>query len=635
MENMSINIEKIREFASQYQKYIESNIKLREMILTEKIDEQWSDNFHLIDHDWLIQWKNIISFDKINKENVDEKEVINFIQENIQNINIDKLDNKTIYYENKVDPMKSFDIITDELWNLFDLKNENINYNGKVSILKGNRKIIIRFDDNNYCVKYRTNDDENLFGEFVILFNNQEKEDKQLILNELNKSNIYDWMEEVDFKLCDQNFAINKYKIPFNIKQKTNNYLSIDKSFNISRDVNDELNNYVSFSKCSFSFACQSINNNSFFSFSSSHEFSRFFSDIKNYRYIQKYEKTTNICCVMRCLSTIEQFAEYFMSNKKGMVIFSHFKNLSLLNLIRDFFLNLWSNEKSPYRPKEFTKYIFEKTRINIKEEQDPFIFLDFVINYIKRKLKNIDGDLEFNFNNIENVSFSDDLKKIIKNNNTIASKCFDGLMLEIYRCQKCKQNFEKIKIFNIITIDYRKIINYLHNEEGNSFASFDIDDLLEYYFLKKRTNNDELQSYNCPKCKIQSPIIKKEILEYPQYLIIRLNEGEFKGDKGFDTKNDIPEININYKKINYIKIYHSKKTVKNNNKLEYNLICLINYLFEDNNKIRFISICKLLLGLNKKRWISFSCGSEPKQLEGDYRNDISHPYILFYQLNN
>ena len=649
---MILNIEKIREFATQCQKFMESNTKLVEMISTEKIDKVWSDHFHLIDHDWLIKWKDLISFDKLIKQNIpnnnkDYSNICKVIEENIQNINIDNLDNKSIYYDNldKVDPMKPFDIITDEVWRLFDLKNENLKYNGKVSILKGNRKIIIRFDDNNYFVKYRTNDNQNLFGEFVMKFNNQENEGRTLILNKLSEANIYDWMKEVDFKDHPQNFTIDKDGIPFDIIQKTNNYCAPDKSFkksfDISRDVNDDLNNYVSFSICSFSFSSLSINNNSYFSFFSSDEFTSFFSIIKNYRFIQKYNKTTNICCVMRCLSIINPFAEYFMSHRNGMIFFPHFPNLSLVNLIRDFFINLWSNEKSPFRPYEFTKHIMEKTKINIKEEQDPFIFLEFIISYIKRKLKYIDGS-QCNFHNIQDrikdsLTNINELNKIIKENNTIASKCFDGLMLEIYNCEKCKQNFEIIKVFNIITIDYRKIINFLQNE-GNSFASLDIDDFLEYYFLRKSINDDKLQSYDCPKCKTESKIINKEILEYPEYLIIRLKEGEFEGNKGFKIEDDIPDISLHYKKIKYMRVYHSKKIESyNKNKLEYNLISMIHYLFEEkdkNKEIRFISICKLVLEFGKNRWVSFSCGSEPQQLEHDYKNNRTFPYILVYQLN-
>ena len=65
--------------------------------------------------------------------------------------------------------MKTYYLISEDTWKLFDIKNENSNYDGNVSILKGNKKIIIKFDDNNYSVKFLKS--KNLFAEFIIVFN--------------------------------------------------------------------------------------------------------------------------------------------------------------------------------------------------------------------------------------------------------------------------------------------------------------------------------------------------------------------------------------------------------------------------------------------------------------------------------
>ena len=658
--NSNINIEIIREFAEQYNQYIESNKRITNMISTKETDENWSENFHLIDHDWLVKWKDKIYFDHLGKKYYGKKkyeEALKCVEElNQQNQQdqknipekLDKLDNKTIYYEvgnkDSVDPMKTFDIITDEVWRLFDIKDENKNYNGKVSILKGNRKIIIRIDDNNYCVKYRTNDDTNYFGEFVIVFKSQKNEEKKIILNDVNKSNIYKWMKKIGFKSDLKNFTVNQDKISFDIAQKTNNYyLSDIMSFVIPEDDNwEKLSNQVSFSICSFSFPSKSYNNSSNFSFLSSDEFQNFFNEITNFRYIQKYEKTTNILCVMRCLSIIGPLSEYFMSPIKLKTIFFRFHSKSLLNLIRDYFIEIWSDEKSIFQPKDFTSYFKDnqnKTNIKIEVEQDPYKFLEYIINYINKKLYNIDYDFQFNFNNIENIlkkeSLSQNIQEIIKKNNSIASQCFDGLMIETYKCNKCKQNFEKIKIFNTIEIDYRKIINNVLQKEGNSFASLEIDDFWEYYFLRKSFNDNELPTIECPKCKEESKIIKREILVYPQYLIIRLIEGEFDEKKGFVIKDEIPDIYINYKKIKSLKVYKYKGTDYINVNCDYNLIGMVNYLYEKETEIRFISICKSVFWPKKNRkWISFSCGSSPCLLEGDYRNSKTHPYLLFYEKN-
>ena len=133
----NINIEIIREFAEQYNQYIESNKRITNMISTKETDENWSENFHLIDHDWLVKWKDKIYFDHLGKKYYGKKkyeEALKCVEElNQQNQQdqknipekLDKLDNKTIYYEvgnkDSVDPMKTFDIITDEVWRLYSV----------------------------------------------------------------------------------------------------------------------------------------------------------------------------------------------------------------------------------------------------------------------------------------------------------------------------------------------------------------------------------------------------------------------------------------------------------------------------------------------------------------------------------
>lgn len=623
----SSNLEFIEDLSKQCEKYIESDKKLIEMIKTEKSEKEWKENYHVIDHDWVIKWKDLVSFDSLVKENYDQNynNIFNYIKtKNIQINKIDKLNNQSIYYVDNdkylVNPMKTYDIITDDVYRLLDKNNENSKFNGKVSILKGNKKIIVRFDENNYLVKYLANDEDNLFGEFVIEFPPQ-NEYKNNILNDLAVDNINKWMKEIEIKYSSIQFTIDKYKnksTKFNIKQKTNNNYIENTSF------------IDSLIKSNFSFSYSS-------SFMSSNELSKYFDDISNYRYIQKIEQTSNVCSVMRCFSFIEPFAEYFMGNIKSFRIFGRFQSKSFLNLIRDFFLNLWSNEKTPYGPRDLISYIKDKEILNIKDEQDPFIFLNYFIDFINKELNNYDVQLKFNFNNIADElrkeSFYGDLVEIIKNNNSIVSKYFFGLMLEKYKCDNCSKNFEKVKELKIIDIEYREIMKYFNDSSGISVVKIDIDDFLDYYFLRKEIDNIPKISEPCPHCKKNAKIVKKEMLEYPPYLLIRLNRGEFEEKKGFVNNIDIPDININYEIIKYINTFCSNKIKKYNNIMfEYELICLINYINID--KIRFSSICKFISNVNKNIWISFLCNSAPKQLSHSYKNDISKPYILFYKLN-
>ena len=231
MDSLS-NLEFIEDLSKQCEKYIESDRKLMEMITTEKSEKEWKENYHVIDHDWVIKWKDLVSFDSLVKEYYDPNynNIFNYIKtKNIQINKIDKLNNQSIYYVDNdkylVNPMKTYDIITDDVYRLLDKNNENSKFNGKVSILKGNKKIIIRFDENNYLVKYLANEKDNLFREFVIEFPPQ-NEYKNNILNDLAVDNINKWMKEIEIKYSSIQFTIDKYKnkfIKFNIKQKTNN----------------------------------------------------------------------------------------------------------------------------------------------------------------------------------------------------------------------------------------------------------------------------------------------------------------------------------------------------------------------------------------------------------------------------
>ena len=550
--------------------------------------------------------------------------------------------------------MKQFYIITDNAWNSFDIKKKNIKYNGKVSLLKGNKKIIIKYDENNYSVKYFN---KNYFGEFIIKFDPPQN-DKKTILKDVLKNNIFKWMTNVGFNKKVQQFTINKYKIPFDIKQK----IIVDNLENISSDLyNDdninELSDYFSLSKIS-DFNVNSISNNftslinsisglssidsindsnnnlDFINSFNSLDISNFILIDNNIRYIQKYNETSNACVVMRCLSRILPLINYFMNNIKGNTVFAQFPSKKFINLIREFFINLYVDEKSPYAPEQFTKKLQTKKIINIYQEQDPIIFLTYVIDYINATLNNYDNKFNFNFNNLKlKESYNKDLNDIINKNNSIISECILGLFLETYICH-CTTKITKIKDFKILDIDFISIIKDFE-EKGDSMIQKEIDDFLEYYFLQKDICNS-FQYEKCPKCGKNAKIVKKEILHYPSYLIVRLNFGEFKEKEGFIKKDDIQYYNINYEKIKILKDYCSNKSVQYNDIQNsiYNLECMIHYtkIVEKENekeKIIFLSFCKAYAS---NKWISFICNSQPRILN-HYQNSIVQPYILFYKL--
>ena len=165
----------IKDIAQQFEKFIESNKLLLNMITSAESKDDWEDNYHLIDSTWISTWKENISFENLEKLDYggNFKTLCSKIESSIKSKTQEKLNNKEIYYnidsKKVIDPMKEFYLVSDDVWKLLDKENENVNYDGKVSILKGNKKIITKFDENNYSVKYLA--DKNFFDEFIIVFN--------------------------------------------------------------------------------------------------------------------------------------------------------------------------------------------------------------------------------------------------------------------------------------------------------------------------------------------------------------------------------------------------------------------------------------------------------------------------------
>ena len=67
MESKDLN-----NLVDQYLKFIKSNKQLMDMIKTEEIDKESFTNYHVIDHDYIIQWKDLISYDNLIRKNNDE-----------------------------------------------------------------------------------------------------------------------------------------------------------------------------------------------------------------------------------------------------------------------------------------------------------------------------------------------------------------------------------------------------------------------------------------------------------------------------------------------------------------------------------------------------------------------------------
>jgi hypothetical protein len=237
---MSYEEKIIKEYIEQFNQYMESEKQLKEMLKSKEVNEKWSENYHIYGSTWINSWKKIINFKELIKEEIkDENKKFEIIKNNLHSGNLFnlKLDDKSIYNKEKkkylINPMKRFDLISDEVWKLFS-KNTNIkNCDGKISLLKGNKKIIIKLYEYCYSVRFLTKKNSsneeyiNEYNEFIIEFDSKTKEEQEKIItkiiNEIAKSNIDDWMKNIGFKFNAKQFPIKKDNISFVIKQKYNN----------------------------------------------------------------------------------------------------------------------------------------------------------------------------------------------------------------------------------------------------------------------------------------------------------------------------------------------------------------------------------------------------------------------------
>ena len=140
----------------------------------------------------------------------------------------------------------------------------------------------------------------------------------------------------------------------------------------------------------------------------------------------------------------------------------------------------------------------------------------------------------------------------------------------------------------------------------------------------------------DCPNCGNKLIIIGRKIIDYPEYLIIRLNRGKFNEKDGFEEKQSYA---INYENIEKLEDYSSKNIINDKiNTKKYALIDMVNFYEDEENKdIRFLSICKSPYSpKGVVIWIKFKCNESPQYLKDGYKeDDESEPCLLFYKLEN
>lgn len=637
-------------FYNQLISYYESNEKFLKILCNEEkpnnVNNQYNfklapEIYHLIDYDYLSNWKNYISYEEINKNisaNNGGQNIKNLLYKIIKRrINdqyfLPKLCNKKIYYDINIDqnykpdinPLSKFEIIDDKTWNLFEKEKETF-YPGEVKIIQGRNKIIIKTDELNYVVKFFLKN-ENTFQEFLVTFNPVNNPHKPRIIEDIAKSEITEWMERVKFEPDTKIFTIEYYGVPFDIKLKRivkSGIHDLHEStfFNIIMDSSIE-SKIISSSE---------IKNNNYIN--------KEINSIKEINYvakiiIQKIRKSSFLISVIQSLSQLVDFADYFFSNNFSDIL--RRKNLNynseneILYEFKEFIVHIWTDpESSIYTPKSFMERLNKiNNYYSLKKEEDPYYFLDYILKQLNKELLGSDYEIINYYNEKQKFLLLNNnyLNNIYKANNSIVSKLFMGIFEVNIKCKnpKCVNFKETKKIlqeFYSIEIDFKNFLNYLVDTpfDENSLLDCDIEQCLNFYFTKE-------SKQKCYKCQQKSLLLEKKIFSLPKYLIIRLNRGTFDEEKGFEIQKDI-KCNENLDMRKYFSISRQKKeNEENKGGDKFCIVSIISFPI-DNNKKKFVSFCKSKIDSN---WYFYIASTKTQCLKTfDYSS--FNQSILFYE---
>jgi ubiquitin C-terminal hydrolase len=229
---------------------------------------------------------------------------------------------------------------------------------------------------------------------------------------------------------------------------------------------------------------------------------------------------------------------DYFNKNKKDLPVnYESYKEL-LLNL-QKIFIALNSDD---YEVSQFVKTFCYNLKQLAKEgdyialsisdfsiHNDAEEFLSFILDKIE------DFSIDNNFINIKNTVATTNLKKTYQNKNIIINS-FKIQQITQYKCMSCN---------NLTKLNYNNYLNKIQLSINKSYIN-SLDDALSYYTL-----TDEMNDYNCEKCKISGVAKTRTLLSVlPKYIIIQLLRFRNNGTK-INKSINIPLI-INFDKYSY-----------------------------------------------------------------------------------
>ena len=619
-------------------KYLESNSERSKLYKSKK-----KEKIYLVNKNWMDQFKDNIGFKKVMEEIKRRKlkkigkddikwirEIIEYPGTKDKNIQKYSIKSSSSLKESISNQSEKFELVDKETFDLlkscgYEEGNEGKSENG-FDMINKNGKQIIKIEEKKIMVLYKEDEEDTEQSEIIFNFESNDKKLQNTIINDFINTDdtASDWLKKIGYKNNDDKI---KYKgVIFNVNINANiKQTLIGDHYDDSLDIFNEISETKTIIKDLIS---------------EDGSVSTFLSEYRIFpqRNVKKVNKSSFVITTIESLAQILGFSHYFLRKdiqKKEDEIAGDFK---------DFIENIWTDSDEFFVPKDFMIKLMDLSddddKLSLNEESEPYVFYDFILDRLNKELNGVDHNVKKYYKHFENKykdadkSLKEYIKKYIKNNNSIISKIFNGIMKTHSDCDYCHKE-EKIeyKNFNAIDIDLYDFCNSMHLE-GNSLTYFSVEDLIEYYFKERKEEINITRT--CNKCgKKIGKTIEKKIIELPNYLIVRINWGDFEGNKGFKFKIDFikpgyenleveEEIEI---KQNYLNDTAFNENNKLENSLKFKLFSTIGYYIDDNNKLIYISKYRMKGG----KWFNFWCNGQGKA-KGAYADNFTIPCLLFYE---
>ena len=552
------------------QAYLYSYLKKSIFLNSEQLNR--CEDYYVVDKNWIDELKKYIRFDEI-LQKLKEKKVI-YITDDDERIKpiIEKIIKKDNNNLNK--DITSFDNSNLELIDsaTYELIKSKFPklYSKKVDIIYGKQKIIIELDNGSFLIKYKN---KNAYD--IILLDFESNEDlKDKILKDLSNNYMPNWLNNIGYDNSKSEYKYNIAAIPSVIKKGKNSC---------------EL---FSLNEIKFNFE----------------------------KAVQKVVQSSFIISTMQILSIILLEHNIF----ENLIINSTINiNNGIIHEFIIYMINLCEKEEI-FTPTNFLKKLnkISNKELSPNKEKEPYKFYDFILNQICKEM-NYNFPQKEKFSERENDinKVKDKLDKIYNNN--IIIKTFFGIFEISLECEYCHQEDVQLGQFNLFDID---ICDYTSKEE--SYEKIELDRCLNYFFEKEI-------KMGCKECeKKKESNGKRKIVRLPDYLVIRLNWGEFNEEKGFTCKDErIKPFYDSLDNIEYIEIkkefcieeFASINNQTSNDNIKYRLFGTVDYIPKE--KKRFY--CKFRIENNK--WFGIWPNSKGKKAS-TYKDGFSSPCLFFYK---